>query len=80
MNSDIFEKILEEKNKNFFQGKLDVVISDMAADTTGNKSLIRLEQINYVQRSYRFILKILKNEGIFVQNYLWVGLYSKLKI
>ena len=42
---------LDEKNKttinNFFQDKIDVIMSDMAADTTGNKSLdcIRTNQL-----------------------------------
>ena len=33
-----------------FQSKLDIIISDMAADTTGNRSLTQLEQINYVRK------------------------------
>ena len=39
LKSDIF--MIEAKNKiiNYFKGNLDVIISDMAADTTGNKSL-----------------------------------------
>ena len=40
---------MKETTKNqvihFFGSNLDVIISDMAADTTGNKSLDRLGQI-----------------------------------
>ena len=47
LKSDIF--MIEAKNKiiNYFKGNLDVIISDMAADTTGNKSLdsIRTNQL-----------------------------------
>ena len=37
----------KRKNFNFFDEKLDLIISDMAADTTGNKSLdcIRTNQL-----------------------------------
>ena len=38
---------IKDKINQFFNGKLDVIISDMAADTTGNKSLdsIRTNQL-----------------------------------
>ena len=39
LNNDIFENETKTNIMNFFKGNLDVVISDMAADTTGNKSL-----------------------------------------
>tara|TARA_Y100000817_G_scaffold25817_1_gene18334 strand:- start:25 stop:453 length:429 start_codon:yes stop_codon:yes gene_type:complete len=39
LNCDIFETSTKEKITNYFQENLDIVISDMAADTTGNKSL-----------------------------------------
>ena len=47
MNLNIFEKNIDKKILNFFERKIDVVISDMAADTTGNKSLdsIRTNQL-----------------------------------
>ena len=40
-------KNIKEKIKHYFDEKLDVIISDMAADTTGNKSLdpIRTNQL-----------------------------------
>ena len=39
LNSNIFDKDTKENIVSFFNGKLDIIISDMAADTTGNKSL-----------------------------------------
>ena len=46
-NCDIFERSTKQKIESFFNSKLDVIISDMAADTTGNKSLdsIRTNQL-----------------------------------
>ena len=45
--ADILEDKTKEEVLKFFSSKLDVIISDMAADTTGNKSLdsIRTNQI-----------------------------------
>ena len=60
----------EEKIKNqifdFFDKNLDVIISDMAADTTGNKSLdcIRTNQLS--ADVIKFSSKILKKNGILV--------------
>ena len=41
VNSDIFNQKTKEIIQTFFGKELDVVISDMAADTTGNKSLYK---------------------------------------
>ena len=76
-NVTIFQSnFLEEGTKkeilNFFNEKLDVVISDMAANTTGNKSLdcIRTNQlcIDVVE----FSAKILKPNGVLVSK-LFMG-------
>ena len=72
IKGDIFEK----KNKNeiisYFSNKLDVIISDMAADTTGNKSLdsIRTNQLCY--EVIVFSKDILKPRGVLVSK-LFMG-------
>ena len=63
---DIFEEKTEEKIKIFFQRKVDVVISDMAADTTGNKSLDSIRTNQLCSKVLVLASKILKNEGILV--------------
>ena len=47
INCDIFDNQSKDKIYNYFKEKIDVIISDMAADTTGNKSLdsIRTNQL-----------------------------------
>tara|TARA_B100001093_G_C26811301_1_gene1007681 strand:- start:51 stop:677 length:627 start_codon:yes stop_codon:yes gene_type:complete len=66
LQCDFLNKSTKEKIEKIIGGNLDVVVSDMAADTTGNKSLdcIRTNQlcINVIN----FALKILKPEGILV--------------
>jgi 23S rRNA (uridine2552-2'-O)-methyltransferase len=66
LNSNIFEQQTKDKISLFFQGKLDVIVSDMAADTTGNKSLdsIRTNQLCF--EVLEFSSKILGKEGVFV--------------
>ena len=56
----------------FFKEKLDVVMSDMAADTTGNKSLdsIRTNQLCY--EVIDFSTKVLKVNGILISK-LFMG-------
>ena len=70
--SDIFD----EKTKNeivlFFKGNLDVIISDMAADTTGNKSLDSIRTNQLCSETIIFSTKVLKKEGVFVSK-LFMG-------
>ncbi|MDA9684459.1 RlmE family RNA methyltransferase [Candidatus Pelagibacter bacterium] len=64
--SDIFQQTTKSKIKDFFDGKLEVIISDMAADTTGNKSLdsIRTNQLCF--EILNLSHKILVPNGVFV--------------
>ena len=69
---DIFDTNVEKMVKQYFQGKLDVVISDMAADTTGNKSLDSIRTNQLCVDVINLSLKILKNNGIFISK-LFMG-------
>ena len=60
---DIFEEETKQIILNFFQGKLDIVISDMAADTTGNKSLGLNKNKPIMFRGYRVFHKNTKTYG-----------------
>ena len=54
------KKILDKKIINFFERKIDVVISDMAADTTGNKSLDSIRTNQLCSEVLNLSTKILK--------------------
>ena len=69
---DIFDTNVEKMVKQYFQGKLDVVISDMAADTTGNKSLDSIRTNQLCTEAINFSSKILKKKGVFVSK-LFMG-------
>ena len=66
MNWDIFQKGIDKKILNFFERKIDVVISDMAADTTGNKSLDSIRTNQLCLEAINLSTKILKPKGVLV--------------
>tara|TARA_Y100001958_G_C21062098_1_gene424550 strand:- start:215 stop:847 length:633 start_codon:yes stop_codon:yes gene_type:complete len=72
INANIFDQITKNQILVFFPKKLDVIVSDMAADTTGNKSLdsIRTNQLCY--EIMNFSSQILKTDGILVSK-LFMG-------
>ena len=62
-NEDFLEQETKDKIIAFFGGKIDVVISDMAANTTGNKSTDCI-RTNYLSMEVlSFALKILNSKG-----------------
>ena len=61
LEEDIKEKIFE-----FFGQKLDVILSDMAADTTGNKSLDCIRTNQLCANVIKFSSKFLKPNGVLV--------------
>ena len=72
LQCDFLEKGTKEKILEFFGEKLDVVISDMAADTTGNKSLDCIRTNQLCIEVIKFSSKILKPSGILVSK-LFMG-------
>jgi 23S rRNA (uridine2552-2'-O)-methyltransferase len=64
--SDIFEKKTKNKIRDFFNGKLEVIISDMAADTTGNKSLDSIRTNQLCLEILHLSPKVLVSSGVFV--------------
>ena len=72
LNCDFFESDTKDKIKNYFKENLDVIISDMAANTTGNKSLDSIRTNQLCIEVMHFSSKILKNDGVFVSK-LFMG-------
>ena len=70
--SDIFDNNTKVNIQKFFEGKLDVIISDMAADTTGNKSLDSIRTNQLCSEILEFSTKILKSNGVLVSK-LFMG-------
>ena len=71
-NGDIFEAYTKDKILNYFSGNLDVIISDMASDTTGNKALDSIRTNQLCSEILSFSSKILNKNGVFVSK-LFMG-------
>ncbi len=63
---DFNENKLQKKIKDYFNSKIDVVLSDMAENTTGNKNLDVISTTELCKEAMFFARGILKNNGIFV--------------
>ena len=72
ITGDFTEDIYKEKILNFFQDKIDIVVSDMAVNTTGNKNLDSIQTSELCIDAMRFSKDILKKDGIFVSK-IFVG-------
>ena len=72
INCDIFEKNSKDKIYSFFKGKIDVIISDMAANTTGNKSLDSIRTNQLCTEVLHFSSKSLKPNGVIISK-LFMG-------
>ena len=72
LNCDIFDPKTEEKISRFFPRKLDVIISDMAADTTGSKSLDSIRTNQLCSKVLELSSNLLKSDGVVVSK-LFMG-------
>ena len=66
IKSNIFDESTKNKIIKYFDDKLDVIISDMAADTTGSKSLDSIRTNQLCIDSINFSKIILKPKGVFI--------------
>ena len=72
LQCNFLEESTKEKILKFFREKLDVVLSDMAANTTGNKSLDCIRTNQLCSDVIEFSSKILKPNGVLVSK-LFMG-------
>ena len=67
---------LDEKNQtiisNFFKDKLDLIVSDMAVNTTGNKNLDAISTGELSINAMKFSVRNLKKDGSFVSK-IFIG-------
>ena len=77
--SDIFEKSTKNKIRDFFNGKLEVIISDMAADTTGNKSLDSIRTNQLCLEILHLSPSVLVSNGVFVSKVFMGDDFDEIK-
>ena len=66
LNNDFLEKETQKKILNVFNAKIDIIISDMAENTTGNKSVDSIRTNNLCSEVINFSLKMLNPKGTLV--------------
>ena len=66
---DFFLDAVQEKIKKFFNKKINLVISDMSSNTTGNKSLDSYRSAELCLKAMEYSKKILKEDGIFLSKF-----------
>ena len=72
LKGDILEKKTKIEVTKYFESSLDVIISDMAADTTGNKSLDSIRTNQLCSDVIYFAKHVLKPKGVLVSK-LFMG-------
>ena len=66
LNNNFLEEKTQKNILNIFNTKIDVVVSDMAENTTGNKSIDSIRTNNLCGEVVNFSLKILNQKGTLV--------------
>ena len=66
IKGDFTEEISKEKIKELFNSKVDVILSDMAVNTTGIKNIDSIYTGELCIEAMKFSKEMLKNKGIFV--------------
>jgi 23S rRNA (uridine2552-2'-O)-methyltransferase len=66
INGDFLDETTQQQIKNIFQKKIDVIISDMAENTTGNKSIDSIRTNNLCAEVIKFSVNHLDINGVLV--------------
>ncbi len=73
---------LDEKNQtiisNFFEDKLDLIVSDMAVNTTGNKNLDAISTGELSINAMEFSVRNLKKNGIFISKIFMGSTFNEI--
>lgn len=75
---DFTEESAAERLKELLNGKADIVMSDMAANTTGHKQTDHLRTIGLVEMAYHFAKEVLNEGGIFISKVFQGGAEAEL--
>ena len=78
LKGDFTSEIMKEKIKNYFNSKVDVVISDMAVNTTGNKNLNSINTSELCIEAMNFSKDILKKDGKFVSKIFMGSTFNEI--
>jgi len=75
---DFNEEANQTKIKNLFKSNVDVVLSDMAVNTTGNKNIDSIYTGELCMEAMFFSKKILKNNGKFISKIFMGSTFNEI--
>ena len=78
IKGDFRENKIHEKIMLYFNNKVDVVLSDMAANTSGNKTVDTYRTGELCLDAMSLATKILTNEGIFLSKMFMGSIYNEI--
>ena len=78
INGDFYEKGIYEKIINYFNNNLDVVLSDMAVNTSGNKTLDSYRTGELCLNAMSLATKILVKDGVFLSKIFMGSIYNEI--
>ena len=78
INGDFTETFIKEKIKKLFNSKVEFVLSDMAANTTGIKNLDAIHTGELCIEAMKFAQEILTKNGIFVSKIFMGGPFNEI--
>lgn len=73
IQQDFTEADAADRLKALLNGKADIVMSDMAANTTGHQQTDHLRTIGLVEAAYEFAKEVLADDGIFIAKVFKAG-------
>ena len=78
IKGDFLETEICEKIKSYFNGQIDVVLSDMAANTSGNKNLDTYNTGELCLKAMALAQKILHQDGVFLSKLFMGSIYVEI--
>jgi len=79
IKGDFIEKEVVSQIVNYFEKKIDIILSDMAINTTGNKTLDAYRTGELCLNSMDLAVKMLKNDGVFLSKAFMGSIFSEIK-
>ena len=78
LQRNLFDATVYDKILTYFDKKIDVVLSDVAADTTGNKNLDSYRTGELCLRGMDLALKILNKDGVFLSKLFMGSIFAEI--
>ncbi len=78
IQGDFTEEKTQEEIKKYINDKVDVVMSDMAVDTTGIKNIDSIQTGELCKEAMSFAKDLIKNNGFFISKIFMGGTFNEI--